>query len=1731
ADPWKTYDPADPAASDLPAVDHRAGMWVKTTAATALPTAGTPPATTTIELCEGWNLIGFPAAEPRHPHAALASIAGKWQRIFAYDAFDPEDPWEYFDPTVPDWANDLRLMVPGRGYWVLASEAVTLEIANEDAPPFVEIQAPAVTDRVTTFADVSGTVRSRILDHWELRYRPAGGSGWTTFATGFAPVESGALDELDPTVLKNGPYEVELRAFDVQDRSASTSVFVIVDGGLKLGNFTLFLLDVELDLIGLAVSVMRTYDSRDRSVGDFGAGWRLTVNDANVFENTTPGLGWSGTVDPTGLRTYCVEPTEPHIVTVVLPGDEVFRFRPTPVPQCQVAAPPQAVTVEYVPLQGTLAELVPLTHGQEALVVGGFPGPIELWDQGGVRIHDADEYELRTLDGKTFRLSQGDGLLQIGDRRGNFVAFSDVGIDHSSGVGLEFLRDGLGRITSIEDLLGQTISYEYDAAGDLVSVTDQANQVTRFTYLEDHYLHKIILPPDNQAILAADYGADGRLKRTCRAETCWTRSNDPTVRQETWTTPTGLEKRLTYDDLGNVVAVSSVGSEETRTTTYEYNAMGDPTEITDPTGAVTSLSYDGRRNLTRTVRPYPEGASPDDYTTTVTYNSRNQQETVSYPTGVTHFFDYDPATGDLLTIRDSRGIVHQNNVYRADGLLASEEHPYGTFTYEEYDPRGNPTRIVDPSGDVLAGVYDAMSQLTSMSVNGEETFGFTYDGVGRQKTADYGDGVEVSFEYDRGDMWRQATFSQYGTVKRILDNGRFAGWEAYGRPSVSYEYDDDPGQAVTQRSPTGRVRRSEYDEFGSTSSVTLENLGVIRFERDAGTRPVAITNPLDETTELEYERDNTLRRVTNARGKSWDFEVRPLSQSVTDPLGHTTTTLLDNRRLPFKTVYPDGKERTVTYLVDAPVGEGRDYVASITDEAGRRRSFAYDSDQRMSGATDLAEELYSYAPFGGTSTVQTPEGAVLTFIDGEDFEELEYGDGGTTRLNYSRGDLISKILPSGDRFDVVYDVFGRRQTRTDSATGEVQRFEWNDEGELEKSIGNLGTSKNGYGPTGALRFLESTDGSRIDFGRDLLDRVTSVTTTSADGTASYVTSYTYDAGGNLETIVDPILGTTTREYDDANRLQLETRPNGIVTDYDYDSRDRITRVEHRTGSGAVIASFDYLRSATGEPERVTREDESFVTFGYDGALRLTRESYHDIDGTLIDEITYTYDRDGKRLKRLDGLGTSTYAWDPGFQLATVTGASSESYAYDADGRVSAIQRADADLELDHDTYDQLISVRDQAAGWQVDYGYDAMGRRVRAEDGAGLRHYQMAPAMGGGLALPHLVSDSQGQVISGYVFAGDQPFMRLTPTGGEYYLRDALGNVVAKTDPSGSVVATFSYGAFGTLRSTTGSDPTASAAGGDFRFHGAWLEQQTGIYRMGVRDYDPGSGLFLSRDPLGFVYQRPETAHLYQFASANPVLFIDPTGLFSLMSVNVTVSSQNLLGAVKTWAVNEARETVREAIREFIAEQVVRWIVGLAPIDLKGLDALEIVAENVEDEVDSVWQEVEHGVNTVLCWVFGDSGTIWFEPAIDRANRARIDSDGFGCPATTKISGHDGGHNYPDFYVTTNPPPTTNRGLILGESKIQISRFYEKWILESAEKRTERQFAGYLLHARKQMFTPGFIVMVAGARGGVLPTTLTNISMMQQRINKEIVSVGVVGLWVILKEGRAGKRWKKRKRR
>ncbi len=419
ADPWKEYIPSDPAASDLTAVDHRIGMWVKADAAAVLPSDGTLPATTTLELCEGWNLIGFPAAEPRHPHAALSPIAGKWQRIFGYDAFDPEDPWEIFSVTRPDWANDLALMQPGRGYWVLMSEAATLEIRNEGPPPTVAIASPADLSVVTQPTEILGTVASDRLSSWTLTSRPIGDGDAVTLATGNAPVAGDTLATFDPTLLLNGLYELELTATDVQGQQVSESIAISVEGQMKIGHFTLSFVDLAVPVSGLDIEVVRTYDSRDLQKRDFGVGWSLDIRQGSYRNNRPPGDGWQ--LQTGFLPCDTVLESKSHLTVVRLSDREVYRFAL----KLADGAPTHggcfaAARFDYVdgPLPGTTLEILGNTQ------VFYEYGSDEVIDANTFELYEPEDVRLTTRNGRIFELDLADGVTRLEDLNGNQLSIT-----------------------------------------------------------------------------------------------------------------------------------------------------------------------------------------------------------------------------------------------------------------------------------------------------------------------------------------------------------------------------------------------------------------------------------------------------------------------------------------------------------------------------------------------------------------------------------------------------------------------------------------------------------------------------------------------------------------------------------------------------------------------------------------------------------------------------------------------------------------------------------------------------------------------------------------------------------------------------------------------------------------------------------------------------------------------------------------------------------------------------------------------------------------------------------------------------------------------------------------------------------------------------------------------------------------------------------------------------------
>jgi len=117
---------------DLTTVDNKMGLWIHVTQNCTLTVDGAAPTSTTISLTssgDGWNLIGWPTSGPRSISTALSGIAGKYDKIYAYDASDAADPWKIYDVSAPSYVNDLTQFSPGKGYWIHMTSSADLVVS------------------------------------------------------------------------------------------------------------------------------------------------------------------------------------------------------------------------------------------------------------------------------------------------------------------------------------------------------------------------------------------------------------------------------------------------------------------------------------------------------------------------------------------------------------------------------------------------------------------------------------------------------------------------------------------------------------------------------------------------------------------------------------------------------------------------------------------------------------------------------------------------------------------------------------------------------------------------------------------------------------------------------------------------------------------------------------------------------------------------------------------------------------------------------------------------------------------------------------------------------------------------------------------------------------------------------------------------------------------------------------------------------------------------------------------------------------------------------------------------------------------------------------------------------------------------------------------------------------------------------------------------------------------
>ena len=101
-----------------------------------------------------------------------------------------------------------------------------------------------------------------------------------------------------------------------------------------------------------------------------------------------------------------------------------------------------------------------------------------------------------------------------------------------------------------------------------------------------------------------------------------------------------------------------------------------------------------------------------------------------------------------------------------------------------------------------------------------------------------------------------------------------------------------------------------------------------------------------------------------------------------------------------------------------------------------------------------------------------------------------------------------------------------------------------------------------------------------------------------------------------------------------------------------------------------------------------------------------------------------------------------------------------------------------------------------------------------------------------------------------------------------------MGSPRVISNATGTVIKTISYDSYGNV--IEDSNPSFSIP---FGFAGGLQDSDTGLIRFGYRDYDPETGRWTARDPIGFA---GGDTNLYGYVLGDPINFIDPDGLMAL---------------------------------------------------------------------------------------------------------------------------------------------------------------------------------------------------------------------------------------------------------
>src|SRR3989338_4682491 len=706
----------------------------------------------------------------------------------------------------------------------------------------------------------------------------------------------------------------------------------------------------------------------------------------------------------------------------------------------------------------------------------------------------------------------------------------------------------------------------------------------------------------------------------------------------------------------------------------------------------------------------------------------------------------------LFKWRKEHGTVYNFN---ASNKLSTIIDRVGNKLQLNYDASGKLTNVTDDSGRSLSFTYDAQGLIQTVSDPLGRATTYLHDTSGRITKVTAPNNIEINYYYDNPtDVYK---------ITRAADaRGKITQF-AYDLTKNSVSAVTDPNlkqmtynvnkefwnNTVTDKN--GKTRLYNYAYGKITSEVT--SLGA-EYYYYGNKNLVALRDRNNHTTQWNYDARGNLTSYTNPLTKIWtstyesNFNKLP---SAIDPLTNTTTYDIDPANGNLRSV-TDAETHTTTFTY-TPNGK----TDTVTDANGHILNYDYDVYGNMIKYQDPLGVIgnysydYSYDLVGNPLSITDPNNHITSF---------QYENKPNVPLN-----SLTKITePSAAVTTFDYDP-NTNLTAVTNALNKISLYTYDDNNILKTITDPLThTTTFDYDFMGNLKKITDANGKFVTYDYDDLYRRTKFTDRLLN-----ITQFTYD-GKNLRSIKDAKLNTTSYKYDAADRIDIVTYPDTSTEDYNFDEANRLRQKKDRRGGVT-----NYFHNKVNLLRQKSNTDGSMIDYSYDNVYHLTGVS--DTSGPTI---AYTYDEN-------DRLKTLTY---PGNKTLT--------YTYDKVGSPKTMTDPDGNLlTYEYDVNDRLDYIKDSANQVLVDYTYDLLGRRTKAQYLNGT--YTDYTYDDANQLLSLINKKADGTIISSFTYNYDNVGNRLTMTttqGAYSYNYDDNYQLKTVTYPDLST-STYNYDAVG----------------------------------------------------------------------------------------------------------------------------------------------------------------------------------------------------------------------------------------------------------------------------------------------------------------------------------------------